>query len=103
MSIGALPWAIRLFSVASLLAFVYWLLVVIGWFLLLAILFAITAYVLLRVDVARNPVYHETLPRAVDDGEVEEQIVPRATVLGIPMGFTRRQVRLPKKDSPRQP
>ena len=90
---AALAWAIRLFALASLLTFVYWLFVVIGWFLLLSILLGGVAYGLLRLDVARNPVYRGAPPSAVDDDEMEEEIVPRATALGIPLGFMRREVR----------
>jgi len=98
----AVAWAIRLLALAALVAFVTWLLLFSGVLLLVAIAFAVAAYLLLRAEVAANPVY--LLPPAAgpeEDAEIIEDIVPTGTAVGIPLGFTRRAVRVRREDGER--
>ena len=102
ISAVAVAWAIRLLALAALVAFVTWLLLFSGVLLLVAIAFAVAAYLLLRAEVAANPVY--LLPPAAgpeEDAEIIEDIVPTGTAVGIPLGFTRRAVRVRREDGER--
>lgn len=89
---------IRGLAAAALVAFLLWLFLL--WMLLLpvSVLLAAASYILLRVDVARNPIYREARPPPRDDEVVIEDTVPTAAALGIPLGFTRHEARVRKSE-----